>query len=270
MKKLGLCLAGGGARGAYQIGVAARLEELGILSQVSAFSGTSIGSVNAVLLSTKTPEEAYHLWTSISNDDIKSAENVFKRLWNEKLAIIDKGLYSIEALRTKLWTEIDFDLLRKKEVYATLSDAGLADDSLIGLFKGGYRHYIQKDSKAVYRKLSDYSNEEIVNQILASCSIPIVFPSVKTHDRQYYDGGLFDNVPVAPLIAAGCDTILVIHLHLHTFFDKNKYPNVKIIEINHAHSLGGLLNFDPNHTESCYQLGYADALALFEKIDLPL
>jgi NTE family protein len=215
--------------------------------------------------------EAYHLWTSISNDDIKTAESVFKRLWNEKLAIIEKGLYSIETLRSKLWNELDFDALRAKEVYATLSDAGTADDSLLGLFKGGYRHYIRKDSKAVYRRLSDAKkNDEIVDQVLASCSIPIVFPSVKSNDRQYYDGGLFDNVPVTPLIEAGCDTIIVIHLHLHHFFDKNKYPNTRIIEINHAHSLGGLLNFDPNHTESCFQLGYSDATALFEKIELPL
>ena len=53
MKKLsemnvGLVLSGGGAKGAYQIGMLRALEELGISRQISVISGTSIGAFNAL------------------------------------------------------------------------------------------------------------------------------------------------------------------------------------------------------------------------------
>ena len=47
--KIGLVLAGGGARGAYQIGVWKALIELGIDKYIKVVSGTSIGAVNAML-----------------------------------------------------------------------------------------------------------------------------------------------------------------------------------------------------------------------------
>ena len=47
--KIGLVLAGGGARGTYQIGVWKALIELGIDKYIKVVSGTSIGAVNAML-----------------------------------------------------------------------------------------------------------------------------------------------------------------------------------------------------------------------------
>ena len=268
MKKIGLCLAGGGARGAYQIGVAKRLEELGLLNKIQAFSGTSIGSVNAVLLSTKKVDEAYQLWCDISPDEIKKTEGIFSRLRNEKIQIIENGIFSIEALRDRLWKNIDFKLIKQKEVFVTLSEAGSENDSLFGLIKSGYDHFVKKEQKAVYNLLKDYEDQDIVNMVLASCSIPIVFPGVTLHDKLYYDGGLYDNVPIMPLVNANCDTIIVIHLHLFDKINKDKFPGVNIIEIRHKHNLGSLLKFDPNHSETLYQLGYDDATLFFKDYQL--
>ena len=47
--KIGLVLAGGGARGAYQIGIWKALRELNIDKHISVVSGTSIGALNAIL-----------------------------------------------------------------------------------------------------------------------------------------------------------------------------------------------------------------------------
>lgn len=270
MNKLGLCLAGGGARGAYQIGVAKRLEELCILSQISAFAGTSIGSVNAVLLATRNVDEALTLWKDIDPSEIHTAESLFKRVMSEKIKIIDNGLFSIEALRGRLWREIDFGQARSKEVYVTVSDSGKAEDSFLGLFKSTYRHFVKKDSQAVYALLSDHNDEDIVDIIMASCSIPIIFPAVTINNRKYYDGGVYDNVPIEPLVQAGCDTIIICSLHLFHFYDLSKYPGVRFIEIRHPHSLGGVLNFDPNHAETCFRLGYEDAKLYFEKNETDL
>ena len=49
MKKLGIAFAGGGARGAYQIGAWKALKEAGIDQQISVYSGASVGSLNAAM-----------------------------------------------------------------------------------------------------------------------------------------------------------------------------------------------------------------------------
>ena len=50
-KGTGLVLAGGGGKGIYQVGVLKSLAEAGVLDDIKAVSGTSIGGVNAVLFS---------------------------------------------------------------------------------------------------------------------------------------------------------------------------------------------------------------------------
>ena len=50
---LGLVLSGGGAKGAYEVGVWQALEEAGIASNITAISGTSVGAINAALFATR-------------------------------------------------------------------------------------------------------------------------------------------------------------------------------------------------------------------------
>jgi predicted acylesterase/phospholipase RssA len=67
--KIGLVLAGGGAKGAYQIGVWKALTERGV--RVSAFAGTSIGALNAAILaSDRNPENACQAWRALSTQRI--------------------------------------------------------------------------------------------------------------------------------------------------------------------------------------------------------
>jgi NTE family protein len=237
MSKLGLCLAGGGARG-------------GILNQVSGFSGTSIGSVNAALLATMPVEKAYQLWLGVTTDEIKRTESIFSRIRMEKIKLIENGIFTIEALRARLVDYIDEDALKRATVFVTLS-------------KGG-THYIKKEQKTWYPCLKDYAKDDMIDMILASCSIPIVFPPVTLEDHRYYDGGVFDNVPITPLIEAGCDEIICIPLHLFDRFSLSAHHSVKLYEIRSKHLLGSHLKFDPEHSKRLYQLGYEDACAYFE------
>lgn len=48
-QKIGLVLSGGGAKGAYQIGMLRALEEAGIRKEQLVMAGTSIGAINALL-----------------------------------------------------------------------------------------------------------------------------------------------------------------------------------------------------------------------------
>ncbi|MCK7484768.1 MAG: patatin-like phospholipase family protein [Bacillus subtilis] len=258
--KIGLCFAGGGARGAYQVGVAAALEELGILARIGAFSGTSIGAVNAAFVATKPIKHILSLWNQANPEDIKKTESWYDRIRREKLRLADNGLFEIRQLQLILNQELDLRAIKKREIYVTLSEGGTVDSGLFGLLKETYRHYIKHDSKVVYSLLSEQNDEDIANLILASCSIPVVFAPVRFGQKQYYDGGVYDNLPVEPLVQCGCDKIIVVHLHLLESVDKDKYGVDRIFEIRHKGSLGGILHFDPEHTQKTFELGYRDLM----------
>ena len=61
---IGLCLCGGGAKGAYQAGVIKALYDRGI-NKFNAISGTSIGAVNGYFIFTNNVEKLEEMWTDI-------------------------------------------------------------------------------------------------------------------------------------------------------------------------------------------------------------
>ena len=68
-----LVLGGGGAKGAYEIGAIAALEELGI--RAGSVYGTSVGALNAAMYAQGDMQAAEALWESLQLKDVISAEN---------------------------------------------------------------------------------------------------------------------------------------------------------------------------------------------------
>src|SRR6266404_2794406 len=61
--RIGLVLGGGGAKGAYQVGVYKALCEAGIdASAFGCIAGTSVGALNALLFAVKNVEDAEKMW----------------------------------------------------------------------------------------------------------------------------------------------------------------------------------------------------------------
>jgi len=265
MSKIGLCLGGGGSRGAYQIGVGKALEELGIRARIDAFAGTSIGSVNAALLATMPAERALSLWLEASQDEIKATEGTFRRLMKERAAIVESGLYSLAPLERRLRNVLDPAVLADREVFVTVSRGGGADEHFLGLMKSVYRHVLGKEQNVLYCPLGGESLDDAVSLLLASCSIPVAFPAVVNGERRYFDGGLYDNVPVKPLADAGCDTVIAVHLFALEFVDRTRFPNVRIVELHPTSPLGWMLNFDPAKSQKLYRIGYEDTMKHFRK-----
>jgi len=265
MERIGLCLSGGGARGPYQIGVAKALEEWGLFSKIYAFSGTSIGAVNAAFLAGCGLSESERMWLEMSDQDIRSTEGTFRRLLHENFRIAESGVYDISGLRSVLETRLNLSVLRTQRVFVTIARGGNQRDGIIGLMKSYYHHVFKKEPRVEYPFLPDFSDTEIVDRLMASCSIPIVFPPVRLDDVNYYDGGVYDNVPVEPLVQCGCTTILVAHLFKTQKIDASRYPGVRFIQIRHRSSLGGMLNFATDRVEALIRFGYEDAIAQLEK-----
>ncbi|HNR41285.1 MAG TPA: patatin-like phospholipase family protein [Bacteroidales bacterium] len=159
----GLVLSGGGARGFAHIGVLQALNETGIYPDV--ISGTSAGALVGVLYA-----------DGFSPREIMKMMNSTSRLHYIRPTIPREGLLQIsgierilrENLRAKRFEEL------KLPLYVTVTDLN--------------------NGKAEY-----FSRGELIEPVIASASIPVLFKPVIINDIHYVDGGVLDNMPIRPL-----------------------------------------------------------------------
>lgn len=269
MKKIGICLTGGGARGAYQVGAVFALKELGILKDVSAFAGTSIGAANSALIASNDIEKVKDIWFNVTKKELSIARPLFEKISKDHFKHFDQGIHAMDEFEDILTKDIILDELKKREVYVTISEGGASNQGFRELVKSTINHYVKHESKAHYVSLSTLNNlEEVKSVVMASCAIPIIFSSIDIDGKKYYDGGVFDNIPVKPLVDHGCDIVIVIHLTRLKWFSKKKFPNTIIHEIIHKGTLGSVLDFDPKKSEKLFEYGYQDTMNYFKNTKL--
>lgn len=167
-KGIGLVLAGGGGKGAYQVGVLKVLQEQGLLEDVTAISGASIGAVNAMLYSMNDMERMYQAWNEIDMDtvfDIDLNMLAEKRMYfsrNEMLAMFEKYI-DMEKIKA------DF-----RDIYVSISRL----------------NETQQPEQVEYRRLEDYDADTIRKILLASTALPVMYEAVEIDGKKYRDGGL--------------------------------------------------------------------------------
>ncbi len=95
-ERLGLVLSGGGARGAFHVGVRERLrEDPRLRERRLVLSGTSAGAINAAMIAVgRTPDEMMDFWTGIARDPPVEATDSF----TASLIRVVAGLTLTEAL----------------------------------------------------------------------------------------------------------------------------------------------------------------------------
>jgi len=164
-QEIGLVLSGGGARGIAHIGVLKALDELNIHPTV--ISGTSAGSIIGVLYA-----------MGLSSQDMidfvghSSLWKFFRFEWSAG------GLSNLNYLKERLiqiGIPPNFEDLQKK-LYVTATN----------LTKG---------------KIEIFHEGPLLDTILASCSIPLVFKPVIINGDRYADGGILNNLPASAIIS---------------------------------------------------------------------
>ncbi|GEM_PF-283947 len=258
-KKTGLCLSGGGARGSYEIGAVMALKDAGIYQNIKHFSGASIGAANAAILATSSIEVAKEIWLTMPDNPLIKNQNLKDTL---KQRTFEEGLYSMQLYEKILSSHIAISSLNDKEVYVAISESGKVTKGISELIKSSIYHFMKKDSKVHYIKLNDLDNKLALEVVKASSSIPILFPPIILENRKYYDGGVFDNTPVQPLVDAGCEEIILINIGSFGSIRKRKlnFPGVTIHEIKSKHRLGSILDFSKEHALQLIQYGYEDTM----------
>lgn len=264
--KIGLVLAGGGSRGAYQIGVWRALNELGIDKYIQVIAGTSIGALNTVLF---------------LQGDIKQAESIWSEITKEKILPMDDKELGIKGILFNLGAK-NISFVKKyipKVVKAgTISREGLDEIlenvNLEVIRKSKIKAYAActmiPELKAQYFYLNNYSVDEIKKIIHATSAVPMIYDSQTIENISYLDGAITDNVPIQPVYGEGCDIIIVVYLSSDNTIDRNKFPNTSIVEIIPNDMLGPdlkeSLDFDISIIKKRMTNGYRDTINTFKPI----
>jgi NTE family protein len=185
--KTGIVLSGGGARGVAHLGVLKALDELGVV--IDCISGTSAGALAGALYAQGIkPDAIFEL--------IKGM-----RIYNSvRPAWARTGLLNMDGIKELLQKNIPVNNFKSLSIPLTVAATDL---------RKGQVHY--------------FSDGELIDAILASCSIPAIFNPVSLHGNLYVDGGLVDNLPVKP-IRQQCDFIIGSHCN-------NISPDVDVTNI---------------------------------------
>ena len=97
-KTYAIALEGGGAKGAYEIGVWKYLREIGLDSQISVISGTSVGGLNAFLIGYGDYDLAERLWLKEVEDkilDLESQSHSNDAVFSRDIGFRNRGCYEL-------------------------------------------------------------------------------------------------------------------------------------------------------------------------------
>jgi NTE family protein len=199
-----LVLQGGGALGAYQVGVYEALDEAGIAPDW--VIGTSIGAINASLIAGSKPGERLakmcEFWSRVQNDRFVPGglpswmESAVRNLQaitggvpnffspnplaflspHQPLGPEAAGYYSVSRLRQTLGELVDLDQLNSGTTRITVGASNVRTAEM--------RYFDSRDMPLG------------LDHILASGALPPAFPPVPIDGELYWDGGILSNTPV--------------------------------------------------------------------------
>jgi NTE family protein len=199
-----LVLQGGGALGAYQVGVYQALHEAGV--EPDWIIGTSIGAINASIIAGNKPQDRLMqlnefwrrverldkwpvapAWTRISDACSYWAtlvsgipgffEPYLPAFWGAHVPLQPDraGFYSTTALRRTLAELVDFSIINKQSPRLTVSAANVRTSMM---------HYFDSRACGI-----------AAEHIMASGALPPAFPAVCIEGEYYWDGGILSNTP---------------------------------------------------------------------------
>ena len=255
-KTYAIALEGGGAKGAYEVGVWQALEEAGI--KYNAVSGTSVGALNGAMMVMRDMEGAVRAWKDIRLSDVidlegDQEENLHKVLNGEvdlhdiqelipqALDIIRNRGLDVAPLRAWVHEVADEKKIKESDVEFFVSTVSLTD------------------KKGLEVKVNDLPEDEICDMLLASAYHPS-FRLEKLGGKYYADGGFVDTLPLHVLVENGYKDIIAVRIPGHGIERRFRIPeDVNITLISTNSDLGGVLNFDAEQSRRNMLIGYLDA-----------
>lgn len=267
MLPTGLVLSGGGAKGAYQVGVLKALLEVG--ANIDMVAGASIGTLNGAVLAcapslSEGVQRLETLWGQLAAESPVKANipaylkllagiglvmgqplsgllaqipGMAQSLFGARLgAMLDDSLISDEPLRALLNDYLDADgLTRGLPLYVSIFETkgGLVDILRCIVAESG----LIDTPPSCFVHVQSLPEHERRNALLASAAIPLLYQARQVGSGRYSDGGqggwktMQGNTPITPLIEAGCRQVIVTHLSDGSLWSRHAFPDTTILEI---------------------------------------
>lgn len=228
--KTSLILSGGGARGAYQVGVLKALSEiikpLKIENPFPLLSGTSAGAINAAKLASS--EGSFHdavselvlLWSEISSDKVFKAEILsLKNIGLSSFFSSEKqskfnSLLDTSPLKKLISDSCDFNQIEKnisqKKLDSLIITANNYTHSSAYSFIQTFHNLEAEDMMWAESRRKAIKTEMTVDHIMASSAIPFLFPPVTLENQPFGDGCVRNQTPTSPSIKMGADQLFII------------------------------------------------------------
>ena len=204
-----LVLQGGGALGAYQVGVYEALHDAGI--EPEWVIGTSIGAINAALIAgnpvAQRMERLNAFWQHVEKpntlagpfdwlgmgnlvSNMTTVMNGIPAFFEPNLAALrgtraavgveNAAYYSTEPLRRTLGELVDFNSLQGGPTRLTVG--------AVNACSGAMRYFDSRDEPLR------------VDHVMASGALPPAFPAVRIDGEPYWDGGIYSNTPIEAVL----------------------------------------------------------------------
>ena len=243
-----LVLAGGGARGSYQVGVWRALTELGWNPQI--ITGTSVGSLNGAMFALDLYETARDMWTSIRSQDVMELPEETRNLTELHQFLRDvvrAGGMDVTPLEEIVERVLDEDALRASPIrfgLVTVEKRGLKPREL---------------------PLDEIPKGKVKDYLLASAAC---FPALRAKQIdgvQFLDGGYRDNMPTALAQKMGAEELVCVDLEGVGITLPNR-TGLPTTMVRSYWELGDILHFDPDTARRNIELGYYDTLRAFGRL----
>jgi len=233
-KGVGLVLAGGASRGAYEVGVVRYVLEdvakaLGRDVPIDVLCGTSAGSINACMLAALAdrPVERGQMlaskWTGLKLDElVRPASGELLGLVGRLLGRSPSppkngerrgGLFDPSGIEEVVKSAIPFDRIGE---HMKAGHVAALSISTTHIGTGRTVVFVQRREGNTPRWGSDptmvgRTAEIRAEHVLASAAVPLLFPAVEVDGHYYCDGGLRQNVPLSPARRLGADSLIVVN-----------------------------------------------------------
>ncbi|MCD7892899.1 MAG: patatin-like phospholipase family protein [Erysipelotrichaceae bacterium] len=253
--KRGLVLAGGGSKGAYEVGFVKALHELDIEYHI--VTGTSIGALNGCLLAQQDVAAMENLWQQLDITQVFT-NGFYPRFSNDIDDMLDQSNLAVSFFKSFI-KEKGADITPLKELIRSLlnEEKLLTSPIDFGLCTVNYPKL-----KPVMITKKEMKKEYIFDYLIASASCFPVFP-IHTFDNQsYIDGGYYDNVPIDLAFDMGADEVLVVDMHMeatHPYYINRP----RVIYTTPYVNLGTFMDFNKNSIERNQRIGYQTAMKYF-------
>lgn len=241
--RAGLVLTGGGARAAFQVGVVKAVRDIlgsPVKNPFPILAGTSAGAINAATLAvysdnfTRAVSNLLEVWENMHVDHIYKADfpSIMKSgvRWLSSFMLVSRrnpiSLLDNAPLAEMLSRTLPFERIQDNidsgALYAvSVTASGYTSGQSVSFFQGGSGtegwERNQRIGAAVTLKLE---------YLLASASLPFIFPAVKVHREYFGDGSMRQIAPISPALHLGADRVLVVGTGRQTLDTARSRSNV--------------------------------------------